>query len=226
MINKLLSISLLFALVVFNYNKSFAYDAELAESSKCSRYFAMYEDVFHMPNNLIKAVAITESGKYVKSAGRPMAWPWTVNAQGRGYHYANKREAIKAVAEFRAKGIKSIDVGCMQVNLMYHPEAFHNLEQAFEPKYNIGYAAQFLRDKFTQARTWQAAVGLYHSGVAELSKDYVKQVYSTWRMEDKSAEQVAYLDKPEIEVFDFPRRTNNKDVSDITKSALSILRRD
>jgi len=226
MVNKLVSIALLFALVVFNYNTSFAYDAELAESSKCSRYFAMYEDVFNMPNNLIKAVAITESGKYVKSARKPMAWPWTVNAQGKGYYYANKREAIKAVNEFRAKGIKSIDVGCMQINLMYHPEAFHNLEQAFEPKYNIGYAAQFLRNKFTQARTWQAAVGLYHNGVAELSKDYVKQVYNTWRKEDQSAGQVAYLDKPEIEVFDLPNRNYDKDVSDITKSALSILRRD
>jgi len=226
MINKLIVIALLFALVVFNCNISFAYDAELAESSKCSRYFAMYEDVFHMPNNLIKAVAITESGKYVKSAGRPMAWPWTVNAQGRGYHYATKREAIKAVMEFRAKGVKSIDVGCMQVNLMYHPEAFHNLEQAFEPKYNIGYAAQFLRNKFTQARTWQAAVGLYHSGVAELSKDYIKQVYSNWRTEDKSSGQVAYLDRPEINVFDVPKRAADKDVSDITKSALAILRND
>jgi hypothetical protein len=226
MVNKLLSIALLFAAVIFNCNTSFAYDAEFAESSKCSRYFAMYEDVFHMPSNLIKAVAITESGKYVKSAGRPMAWPWTVNAQGKGYHYASKREAIKAVNEFRAKGVKSIDVGCMQVNLMYHPEAFHNLEQAFEPKYNIGYAAQFLRNKFTQARTWQSAVGLYHSGVAELSKDYVKQVYNTWRREDRSSEQLAYLDKPEIEVFDAPTHGYDKDVGDITKSALSILRRD
>ena len=224
MVNKLLSLIVLFMLLAFNGHVAFAYDAELAESSKCSRYFAAYEDTFHMPSNLIKAVAITESGKYVKSARKSMAWPWTVNAQGKGYHYASKREAIRAVSEFRAKGIKSIDVGCMQVNLMYHPEAFHNLEQAFEPRYNIGYAAQFLRDKFTQARNWQAAVGLYHSGVAELSRDYIKQVYSVWRIEDKSMQQVASLDRLEIEVFDAPG-ISNKDVSGITKDALAILRR-
>ena len=216
--NKFLSIALL-TLLSLNSNTSFAYDAELAESSKCSRYFALYEDVFHMPSNLIKAVAVTESGKYVKSAGRPVAWPWTINAQGKGYHYANKREAIRAVADFRAKGVKSIDVGCMQINLMYHPEAFRNLEQAFEPKYNVGYAAQFLRNKYMQARSWQAAIGMYHNVNPDINKGYIQQVYSAWRVEDKST-QVAFLEKPSISVSDAPKAIES-DVSELTKNALS-----
>jgi soluble lytic murein transglycosylase-like protein len=224
MMKKILLIALIFTAVLLNSGTSFAYNADMAESSKCSRYFAMYEDAFNMPNNLIRAVAITESGRYVKGAGR-QAWPWTVNAQGKGYHFASKREAIKAVNEFRAQGIKSIDVGCMQVNLMYHPEAFHSLEQAFEPKYNIGYAAQFLMDKFTKARNWEAAIGLYHSGVPERGKDYTKQVYSAWKVEDKSRSQVAFLDK-RIEVFDSPRLSYGSDMGKITMDSLAILGRD
>ena len=32
----------------------------------------------------------------------------------------------------------------MQVNLGYHPDAFEDLEQAFDPTYNVAYAASFL----------------------------------------------------------------------------------
>ncbi len=211
----------LFALSISN---SYAYDAQLAESSKCSRYFSMYEDLFHMPSNLLRAVSVTESGRYVKSAGRPLSWPWTINAAGKGYYFANKREAIRAVNDFRAKGVKSIDVGCMQINLMYHPEAFRNLEQAFEPKYNIGYAAKFLRDKYTQARNWRDAVGLYHNGNPEINKDYIKIVYNNWRIEDKSV-QVAFLDKPSISISNAPRTSSDADVSEITKNVLSTFAR-
>lgn len=224
MVIKFLSITCLLILTAFYSTPSIASDAELAESSKCSRYFAMYEDTFHMPSNLIKAVAVTESGKYVKAAGRPVAWPWTVNAQGKGYYFANKREAVRAVADFRSKGVKSIDVGCMQINLLYHPEAFRNLEQAFEPKYNVGYAAKFLRDKYLQARNWQAAVGLYHNGDPLINKNYIKQVYNAWRLEDKSM-QVAYLEKPSITVVDAPKTSMDSDVSAITKNVLSTFAR-
>lgn len=216
---------LFIAVCLLTSNKSFAYDVELAESSKCGRYFAMYEQAFHMPSNLIKAVAVTESGRYAKAAGRHVAWPWTVNAKGKGYYFANKREAIKAVNEFRAQGIKSIDVGCMQINLMYHPEAFRNLEQAFEPKYNVGYAAKFLRDKYIQARSWKEAIGLYHNGVAELNRGYIEQVYNAWRREDKPME-VASLERSYISVTDSSKSpANNSDVKAITKSALDMFDR-
>ncbi len=223
MVIKFVSAALLLA-SIFISSLSFAYDADLAESSKCSRYFALYEDVFHMPSNLIKAVSVTESGKYVKSAGKAVAWPWTVNAAGKGYHYANKREAMRAVVDFRAKGVKSIDVGCMQINLMYHPEAFRNLEQAFEPKYNIGYAAQFLRNKFAQARNWQGAIGLYHNIDPQINKNYIKQVYSAWRIEDKSV-QLAYAEKPFISVTNAPESPVDEAVSAITKNSLLTFER-
>ncbi len=226
-LNKAFTNLLFIAVLVLTSSKSFAYDAVLAESSKCGRYFAMYEDAFHMPSNLIKAVSVTESGRYSKAAGRAVAWPWTVNAQGKGYYFNNKREAIKAVNEFRAQGIKSIDVGCMQINLMYHPEAFRNLEQAFEPKYNVGYAAKFLRDKYTQARNWRDAIGLYHNGVAELNRGYIETVYSAWRREDKSMEVAALDEKAFIRVSDSPKSASasTSDVSAITKSALGLFDR-
>lgn len=223
--NKKILTAALFAIMVFSANISSAYDADLAESSKCGRYFAMYESMHHMPSNLIKAVSITESGKYVKSAGRPLSWPWTVNAEGKGYYFANKREAIRAVNAFRAQGIKSIDVGCMQINLKYHPDAFKNLEQAFEPKYNIAYAAKFLRDNYVKTRSWKEAIGMYHNGVVELNRDYINTVYNAWRVEDGKATQVAFLEKPRAGSATASKFGENVDVNEITKNVISTFDR-
>jgi len=53
-----------------------------------------------------------------------LAWPWTINAQGKGQFFKTKAEAVKAIKNLQAQGVKSIDVGCMQINLSYHGKAF------------------------------------------------------------------------------------------------------
>ena len=73
-------------------------------------------------------------------------WPWTVNAEGQGAFYDTKAEAVAAVRAMQARGVRSIDVGCGQINLMHHPDAFASLEQAFDPQANAAYAARFLKE--------------------------------------------------------------------------------
>ena len=46
----------------------------------------------------------------------------------------------------QAQGVRSIDIGCMQVNLMHHPNAFATLDAAFDPLANALYAARFLTE--------------------------------------------------------------------------------
>ena len=55
-----------------------------------------------------------------------------------------RRQAIAAVKALQARGVRSIDVGCMQINLSYHPHAFRDLDQAFDPHANAAYAERFL----------------------------------------------------------------------------------
>ncbi len=71
-------------------------------------------------------------------------WPWTINVAGQGFFFPTKALAVTAVRELLASGVQSIDVGCLQVNLMFHPAAFASLEQAFDPMANARYAARFL----------------------------------------------------------------------------------
>jgi hypothetical protein len=103
-------------------------------------------------------------------------WPWTINAEGEGHYFATKAEAIAAVQALQARGVRSVDVGCMQVNLMHHPEAFASLDQAFDPAANAAYAAHFLTQLFAQSSNWERATADYHSATPGLGEDYQHKV--------------------------------------------------
>jgi hypothetical protein len=74
--------------------------------------------------------------------------------------------------------VRSIDVGCMQVNLLHHPNAFASLEQAFDPVGNAIYAAHFLRQLFDQTGSWPKATAAYHSATPKLGSAYQLKVAS------------------------------------------------
>jgi hypothetical protein len=83
----------------------------------------------------------------------------------------------------QARGVRNIDVGCMQVNLHYHPDAFASLEEAFDPAANVAYAADFLVELRREARSWTRAVGQYHSREAIRGNGYRAKVFKAWRAE-------------------------------------------
>ena len=99
-----------------------------------------------MPAHLLAAISRVESGRRDPATGAVHPWPWSVNAEGQGASYDTKAEAVAAVRAMQANGVRSIDVGCGQINLMYHPDAFPSLELAFDPQANAAYAAKFLKE--------------------------------------------------------------------------------
>ena len=134
------------------------------------------EHSFVIPAKLLVAIAEVESFRADPVTKRWMPWPWTINVEGAGHFYETKQDAIDAVKAFQAGGAHSIDVGCMQVNLMYHPNAFASLEEAFDPRANAAYAARFLRDLYHQTSSWPQAAGFYHSQTPALGADYANSV--------------------------------------------------
>jgi soluble lytic murein transglycosylase-like protein len=152
----------------------------------CQAAIAMAEQAQAIPTHLLAAVGKAESGRRDEATGTVRSWPWTINAEGDGAFFNTKADAIAAVRALQARGVRSIDVGCMQVNLMYHPDAFASLEQAFDPSANAGYAARFLRQLYGQAGgDWTKAVGLYHSATPSLSEPYAKKVMALYAAEPK-----------------------------------------
>lgn len=129
---------------------------------------------------LLAAIGLVESGRTDPRTGVRQPWPWTVTAAGVGTYYANRQQAIQAVEALRLKGVMSVDVGCMQVNLLHHPAAFHDLDEAFDPAANALYAARFLSQLFARLGTWPAAAAGYHSLVPERGAQYAKLVAAVW----------------------------------------------
>ncbi|MFC7473693.1 lytic transglycosylase domain-containing protein [Dankookia sp. GCM10030260] len=133
-----------------------------------------------VPTGLLHAIGKVESGRPDASGRNVAAWPWTINAEGQGRYFATKAEAIAAVEALRARGVTVIDVGCLQVNLKYHPDAFPDLAAAFDPLANARYAGGFLRRLQAQAGSWEKAAANYHSATPERGEPYRQQVMAAW----------------------------------------------
>ncbi|MDR3536939.1 MAG: transglycosylase SLT domain-containing protein [Acetobacteraceae bacterium] len=146
----------------------------------CRQAIVAAERANAIPAHLLAAIGRVESGRRDPVSGALHPWPWTINAEGEGQFFETKMQALTAVKALQARGVRSIDVGCLQVNLMHHPNAFATLEQAFDPHANADYAARFLRQLFGQSSTWPKATALYHSATPELGEPYQKQVMAVW----------------------------------------------
>ena len=134
-----------------------------------------------LPTRLLHAIAQVESGRFDEMTNAIRPWPWTINAEGAGAYFATKNDAIAAVKTLQARGVRSVDVGCMQVNLMFHPDAFASLDEAFDPRANARYAARFLNQLHAPGDSWLHAIAAYHSDTPLLGEPYRALVMLRWQ---------------------------------------------
>ena len=120
----------------------------------CQRAIQAAEREHKVPAGLLHAIGKVEFGRPDASGRGVTAWPWTINAEGQGRYFDSKEAAIAAVEALRARGVTVIDVGCLQVNLKHHPDAFPDLPTAFDPVANARYAGLFLKRLQAQAGSW------------------------------------------------------------------------
>ena len=146
----------------------------------CAGQIADTEARLEIPPRLLTAISLVESGRWDEVGGLLAAWPWTINAGGIGHFFATKDEAVAEVRRLKATGIRNIDVGCMQVNLMYHPDAFVSLEDAFDPATNVAYAGRFLRSLFDATGDWPTAAAFYHSQSPAPAAEYRRLLSRFW----------------------------------------------
>ncbi len=147
----------------------------------CKSAIAAAERAGKVPRHLLLSIALVESGRLNEGRGGYDPWPWTINAAGDGQFFDTKAAAVAAVLELKAKGHRNIDVGCMQVNQHYHPDAFADLDAAFDPATNAAFAARFLRSLFQDTGSWMHAVARYHSSIYRNNRQYMIRVMKTWR---------------------------------------------
>lgn len=116
---------------------------------------------YDIPDNLLMALGLQEAG-WSGPQGLTI-WPYSVNAAGEGRRFNSRFEAEAYVANKRAQGITSIDIGCLQINQLWHPNSFRSLSHGFDPAINVDYAARFLLSLYEESGDWWLAAGRYHS---------------------------------------------------------------
>lgn len=153
--------------------------AALAQQVTCEDAAARAEAAWHVPAGLLAAVGRVESGRWDAAARRVRGWPFAIDAGGRDYFPHSAAEAMALVRNLQLQGIRSIDVGCFQMNLFYHPDAFPDLATAFDPMENGDAAGRFLSELHGRGGGWDNAVRLYHSATPDLGEAYRRQVYAS-----------------------------------------------
>jgi hypothetical protein len=146
----------------------------------CARAAAEVEKQFGLPAHILEAISLAETG-WSGPDRRLATWPWTVHDGSKGYHLASREDAVKFVRNLRTDGQRSIDVGCMQVNLRHHPRAFTSVSEGFDPEANMRYAARFLIRIEQQTGNWPAAVARYHSYNPTFYEEYETKVMAFWQ---------------------------------------------
>ena len=145
--------------------------ADGAPEGVCIRAILEAQARHGIPDNILLGIGLQEAG--VMRNGELTVWPYAVNSEGKGMLFDSAAEALAFVGSEQARGARSIDVGCMQINLRWHPEAFITDAQGFWPEHNTDYAARFLRGLYEETGDWTRAVGAYHSRTPEHQARYL-----------------------------------------------------
>ena len=161
-------------------------------SEICQMAVVRMEEKYKIKNHLLETILSVESGTWNQQKSRFEAWPWSVNVNGKGYRYKTKDEAVAAVKKFQKQGYKSIDVGCMQINLKFHGREFESVEDAFEPQKNVEYSAKFLANLYKKYGNWQKAATTYHSKVPSHASIYRNRLLKRF-----NKLKIAFLDNNE-----------------------------
>ncbi len=139
-------------------------------SAHCYRAIEQVSRQTGVPEDVMLAISLTETGK--KIGGRINPWPWTVNMEGAGVWFEGPAEALAYVKTHFQRGARSFDVGCFQINYKWHHEHFGSIEEMFDPLANTQYAARFLTQLYHETGSWRQAAGYYHSRTPEYAQRY------------------------------------------------------
>ncbi|NJM35664.1 MAG: lytic transglycosylase domain-containing protein [Rhodomicrobium sp.] len=124
----------------------------------CEREMLRASKAHGVPLSMLYAVGLTETGR----AGSLQ--PYALNIEGKAAYGIGLDEALRLFEEARRKGVKLIDLGCMQINHHFHKEHFASVREMFDPARNVDYAARFLKELYKREGTWTLAVARYNAG--------------------------------------------------------------
>jgi hypothetical protein len=87
-----------------------------------------------VPLSILRAVTLAETGRTSGADRQFAAWPWAIQSGNRGDWFSDADAALSHVKGLMAQGISNIDIGCFQLNLRWHGEAFGSLQDMISPQ--------------------------------------------------------------------------------------------
>lgn len=139
-------------------------------ADECHRAAAAASAKWGVPHDVLRAIALAETGRSSEDGFHP--WPWALNPGGAGTWYPSRDAALRAAQAHRAAGRSNLDLGCFQINYRWHHQAFDDLAEMLDPVANADYAARFLSDLFSEFGHWGKAAAAYHSRTPEHAARY------------------------------------------------------
>ncbi len=127
----------------------------------CVAAAAKAEARYGIPGRWLQAITLVETGRGDGKAR--YAWPWTTNIASEGRYFENKSDVAGYIRKNIRAGVKSIDVGCFQINTKWHGEHFSSIDDMLDPALAADYAARFLVDLKGEFGDWNTAAKTYHS---------------------------------------------------------------
>ena len=128
------------------------------DARPCEREMARAAQLYGIPLGILYAVGLTETGR------RGALYPYALGAEGQTVFAKDMEDAMASFEAMRHRGIKLIDLGCMQINHYYHGDKFESVRAMFNPAKNVDYAARFLRELKQREGNWTMAVARYNAG--------------------------------------------------------------
>ncbi|NDV50807.1 lytic transglycosylase domain-containing protein [Salipiger sp. PrR003] len=164
----------------------------MEDAARCVVAIRSAQDRYGIPNDILLGIGLQETGQSDDS-GKLTPWPWSANAAGKGRWFDSKANAVSWARHQLNTVTSSVDVGCMQINLRWHPDAFENLEAAFDPDTNVDYAARLLLRLKQQSGTWELAAGSYHSATPKYRQQYLRLLRKKFSYIEQNSEHYTQL---------------------------------
>ena len=169
-------------LLIVAAGEVFGFDASIATPAAVPPVYRAIANEHDVPAGVLYAVALTESGTHVNALNARLPWPWTLNIAGKGRYYSTRFEALRAAREALDGGIRSIDLGLMQVDWRFHADALGSLEAAIDPLHNLTVGARILATCHARRGDWFGALECYHApNHPSRAKAYRQRVERAWR---------------------------------------------
>lgn len=110
------------------------------------------------------AVSLLESSKY--NSNRTITpWPLAINSAGTPILPKSHADALNALQNELEKGVRSIDIGLMQINIKWNGYRVNDVRDLFDPEINLRVGADILAEAIrSEPHNKTLGLGRYHAG--------------------------------------------------------------